>query len=161
MSAGVGHSIVKLTTNTFVPLWGPLCIASWYPKFNGSHFGFPPVKNAFIHHSLLLYTHICTHIDTSPHILHGIHTHTHAHFLVAHKFHSHICMHIATYTYKFSMAYRPTYYPQKDFFYPVFSVSFSSWWSFLFFGMFCLVPLTFPCLDKLAVAFSFSSECRV
>ena len=32
---------------------------------------------------------------------------------------------------------------------------------FPFFGMFCLVPLTFPCLDKLAVAFSFSSECRV
>ena len=69
------------------------------------------VKNAFIHHSLLLYTHTCTHIDTSPHILHGIHTHTHAHFLVAHKFHSHICTHIATYTYKFPTAYKPTYYP--------------------------------------------------
>ena len=30
-----------------------------------------------------------------------------------------------------------------------------------FFGMFCLNPPSFPCLDKLAVAFSFSSERRV
>ena len=40
---------------------------------------FTSVKNAFIHHTLLLYTHICTHIDTSPHTLHGIHAHTHMH----------------------------------------------------------------------------------
>ena len=32
----------------------------------------------FIHHTLLL-THICMHIDTSPHTLHGIHAHTHMH----------------------------------------------------------------------------------
>ena len=70
------------------------------------------VKNAFIHHTLLLYIHICTHIDTSPHTLMAYTlTHTHAHFLVAHKFHSHICTHVATYTYKFPMAFTPTYYP--------------------------------------------------
>ena len=33
--------------------------------------------------------------------------------------------------------------------------------AFPFFGMFCLVPLSFPCLAKLAVAFSFYSECRM